>query len=504
MTEGTDTSVTAWLNELDDIDVSWNTTTFAQSYPGRLPSEILDSIIGFVQTSDLPAVARISPRLRKLAEKHLYTWIDLKTHNDGGWPRPVYHDSAWMLYCTLSHREDLAQGIKRYSATLFDQEVSINVDTSALFPGDTQLSSAAKVSLQHILIGGRILGLLTNLEELRMEISKSAHSLWWLSIEDRARKEMAADPLAHLLPAFNHATAHTIQCPGLQRLTYLEFGGAEIHWALAKSPCLRKICLTRPCVILSDEAPDEVNTSLKTLTMAARSTILRKNSRRYASFPSFLAHFPSLRELTVRISDFAADELPMRPDQIHIDDELDYTNLLDKISVVAAYLTELDIGVYSDAKEDDTRANDYLRQVLPGPGFQQFKALKSLLVLYQCLLGHTLSLVDSVPSPATTLAPNLESLAIHCPQIYLYDWLARLELVQYCLPELSSVVLYCQRPYGDGYNVFEFEHHDHRVREVLAKIGVELHLDYRQRDWEEEWDNYDLKILDAIEWLKGL
>jgi len=504
MTESTETAITAWLNELDDIDVSWNTTNFAHCYLGRLPSELLDSIVGYVQTSDLPAVARISPKLRKLAEKHLYSWIDLKTKNDGSWSSPACYDSAWMLYCTLGRRVDLAQGVKRFSVTLFDQEVSINIDTSALFPGDTQLSSAAKVSLQHILIGGRILQLLTNLEELCMKISRYAFDSWWVLGENRARKEMAPDPLAHLLPSFNHATAHTIQCAGLQRLTYLEFGGAEFHWALAKSPCLRKICLTRPCVILSDGAPDEVNTSLKTLSMTARSTILRKNSHRYASFPSFLAHFPSLREITVRIYDFDADELPTRPDPLDDEDELDYTNLLDKISAVAAILTKLDIGVYSDAEEDDTRANCYLRQVRPGPGFQQFKALKSLSVPYQCLLGHTLSLVDTIPSPATILAPNLKSLQVHCPQIYLYDWLARLETVQHRLPELSSVALRCQDPYGDSYNVFEFVHHDHRVKEVLTKIGIELYIEYRDQDWEEEWNDYDLKVLEAIGWLEGL
>ncbi|KAJ4991386.1 hypothetical protein SVAN01_03033 [Stagonosporopsis vannaccii] len=505
MNGNTEVAATAWLTELDGIDIFWNNTTFAHSHLGRLPPELLDSIVKHIPTSDLPAAARISPRLRELAERCLYTCIDLNDEGNGFWTSPPRNDSLWILYCTLNRRSDLAQAIKRFSVTLFDTEVSINTDTSALFPGDTQLSSAAKVSLQHILIGGRMLQHLTDVESLAIHINKSAsNGCPWSLVDTGGYKEMAPSPLAHLLSPFHHAAAHTFQLPGLQNLTHFEFGGAEFHWALAKSPGLRKLCLTRPCVILADRAPDEVNTSLKMLEMTARSTILRKKSHRYASFSSFLAHFPSMEGLTVRIFDLAVDKLPNSPDRLDDEGELDYTNLLDKISAVATHLNELDIGVYTVAEDVNGVANDYLRQVHPGHGFQEFKVLRSLVVPYQCLLGHTFSSVDTLPSPAALLPSNLEFLDIHCPQIHLYDWLARLDIVQHRLPELSSILLYCQSPHGDDYDVFEFVHNDHHVMEILSRIGIELHLDYRDRDWKKEWDDYDLKILEAIEWLDGL
>lgn len=300
MTESTATAAAPWLTELDDIDISWNTTAFAHSHLGKIPLELLDLIVEYVPTSNLLAVACIRPVLRDLSEKYLYTCIDLSNKSDQVWPAPPRKDSLWALYRTLECRPDLARAIKKFSVQLFDQEIFVDTDTSTLFRGDTQLAMAAQVSLQHILIGGRILQHVTDVEDLYVEISRS--SGW-----SGRREEMAPDLLAHLLPAFDRVTAHVFQHPGLQKVTRLEFGGAEFHWVLAKSPCLRELHLARPCDILSDGASDEVSPTLKVLTMTARSTILRKNSHRYAHFSSFLAHFPSLEELTVRIFDLDVD-----------------------------------------------------------------------------------------------------------------------------------------------------------------------------------------------------
>jgi hypothetical protein len=64
-----------WLTELDGIQDSWNVTIFKHSSFGRLPTELLDTIIQYIPIRYLPSLSRISPVLRELVEKRLYRHI---------------------------------------------------------------------------------------------------------------------------------------------------------------------------------------------------------------------------------------------------------------------------------------------------------------------------------------------------------------------------------------------------------------------------------------------
>ncbi|KAH6643819.1 hypothetical protein C7974DRAFT_467578 [Boeremia exigua] len=469
MTESTGATVMPWLTELDAIDISWNTTAFAHSHLGRLPRELLGSIVEFVPSRDLPVVARIGWVLRDVAEKRLYAVINID------YERTAFlhwKDATWSLHRTLTRRPDIARAVKEVQIQLFNKDVIVDTDTSTLFAGDRVLSSAAKVSLNQIFIGGQILlQHLTNVDRLCVALRQSTTQSWH---------------------------------PGLQKLTYLEFAGAEFHWVLAKLPCLQTLRLTRPCVILHDGAVNEVNTSLKTLSIMARLEILQENSLNYATFSPFLAHFPSLEELEVRVYDLEVDSMRFAQTLGFQGTELNYTTLINRINVVAAHLIKLDIGVYDDDGVHDIESNNFLLEVHPGPGFQQFKALKNLVVPYQCLLGRTSSSVDTLPSPATILPASLKSLQIDCPQIHLYDWLTRVETVQEQFPYLEKITVHCQGPHGDDYAEFCFVNHGHRATGIMFEMGIYMSVEGRVQDWKAEWNEYDLDILRVIEWLDCL
>lgn len=49
-----------------------NTTTYAQSRLGKLPTELLQSIVEHSDRSDLPSVACTCPQLCALVERYLY------------------------------------------------------------------------------------------------------------------------------------------------------------------------------------------------------------------------------------------------------------------------------------------------------------------------------------------------------------------------------------------------------------------------------------------------
>lgn len=501
MTSATTDADSDWLTELDVIEDAWNVTAFHHSHLGMLPIELLEFIVRYTSTGDLPALARINPQLRELAEQKLYSSIDL-TH--------VYAEPAqvlWPLHCTLLRRPDLAQAIEGFTITAYDQFDSVEVDTSVIFPGDTHFCSKAEVSMNQMVILGRIvMELLLNVKRVHLILNQPLlpHDEW--SSNTTSCRELAHDPLSSstLIPRFDSVSAHQLQFPGLQKLTRLRFDGAEFHWVLAKLPCLQDIQLTRPCVILPDEAPNEISNSVTRLDISARSEILTRGSRNYATFKAFLAHFPSLEELQVRTYDLDIDVLPSSaPGPDELEGARSYATLIERLSPVAATLTTLNLGVYNSDTGNDRSANIFLNQVRPAHSFQHFKVLKNLVVPQRCLLRSIETLVDPLPSPAKILPASLEHLGIHCPQVFILDWLERIQKVQDKLPALSAIELYCQKPYGDVFPLFAFENLEHPALELLPDIGIGWSIVPRQRDWESDWDNYDKEISGAIEWLDG-
>lgn len=505
MTSATMDTPSDWLTVLDAIDTSWNATVFRYSHLGRLPLELLEIIFQHIPRSQLPAVARINLQLREMAEKRLYARLTL-LNTKTGWVAP--EEQLWQLHCTLNRRPDLAQMVRKFFCTIYDQDVKIKVNTTSVFDGDEHFRAAAKLSLSHMAIGGRIfMAQIPNVEEVNMSlrlIRTKAES--WAGTE--TCKYLARTPLSAgmLIPYFDNVTASSLQFPGLQQLTELQFAGSEFHWALAKLPRLRRLQLLRPCVILPEEAPNEFNTALKILYISARSDILKASSQHYVNLKSFLAHFPSLEDMEVTIYDLDVDVLlPPDPSDVQHEEDQSYNTLVEHLSPVADQLTRLWLIMYDAEDNYHNGASAFLNVVQPISSFLQFKRLTNLMVPYQCLLEKTTSFIDPHPSPAAMFPAALEYLTINCPQIYIYDWLLRLRRVRDHFPDLVDIELNCQLPLGDEWPVFVFENDEHPVFDVLRDdLDIQFNVTKREKDWKTEWEEYDTAVLAVIDWLDSL
>jgi hypothetical protein len=98
-------------------------------------------------------------------------------------------------------------------------------------------------------------------------------------------------------------------------------------------------------VILPDGASHEINASLKPSGITALSTILRENTHHCNNPTAFLTHFSVLEEFKLRIYDLKVDILPISLHRFQEESELSYITLLQRVSIAAIHLTDLDIGV---------------------------------------------------------------------------------------------------------------------------------------------------------------
>ena len=105
MAENAEDSAATWLTGLNGTDISRNITAFEHSSFGKLPNELLRNIVQYVPKRYLPALARISPVLRELAEERLYQHIIL----NGPRQTSLYYNEnvIWPLYRTSISRPDL-------------------------------------------------------------------------------------------------------------------------------------------------------------------------------------------------------------------------------------------------------------------------------------------------------------------------------------------------------------------------------------------------------------
>jgi len=335
--------------------------TFRYSHLGRLPLELLEIVVEFIPTISLPAAARISPQLRELAEKNLYSHINIGGRHSG----TTIKDEFWPLYCTLKRRSDLSQIVRMLDGTVYDQNVKIETDLHSVFPGDAHIRTSTKVMMNQSVLAGRILTeLLPRVDKIQLTLNLAC-SLFNGWADTSTCELLALKPLtaSKLLPDCNSSTAHQLQFPDLQQLTEIYFAGSEFHWALAKLPCLRRLRLGRPCIILPDEAPHGINNTLRTLEMSARTAILRSSSRHYDNLRGFLAHCPSLVNLQITIDDFAVDELPDHESDSQDLEDCDYNVLLQRLSPIADHFQALHLGVYIDSDDFTSmqgRASMYL------------------------------------------------------------------------------------------------------------------------------------------------
>ncbi|KAF3010653.1 hypothetical protein E8E13_004754 [Curvularia kusanoi] len=483
-------SVTSWLTELDGIDNEWNMTLFIHSSFGKLPMEMLENIIRFVPTFDLPALACTSRLLCELVENKLYRHIvvdGLISRTNWG----TFKNVIWPLHRTLVLRPDLVKKIRTFECAVFNEDDTVEVDISNVDLLDQGLHTVAKISVNQIAtVGCMVLKRLINVETLSLKLHEGNGTTPWT---------LTPNALHKLQPGFDRRTAHTLHLPGLQKLKKFYFAGATFHWALAKLPCLQSLTLSRPCIILDDGAPGEVSSSLTQLGICACTDILRTRSGAYWNFGTFLAHFPALTDLKLSIYDSKNDE----DFRWLASGGRSYDTLLQRLTPVASHLRSLDLGVY-DEKPGDNRANKFLQTVQPASNFKQFTALVDLVVPYQGLLGEPVSPFDPLPPPTWILPNTLESLEVHCPQVSIFDWIARLRKTNDEFPSLAKISLYSQLPYGDEYPEIWIEQREHPVVHTLHNTGISFESTYRKRDWKIKWEHFDDDIAEAAEWLNGL
>ena len=325
MTEPAADPAATWLTELDGTDTPRNITAFEHSSFGKIPNELLRNIIQYVPKRYLPALARISPVLRELAEERLYQHIILR----GLTETYLYYNEKviWPLYRTLVSRPDLADRVSIFEYTAHEKKDRIEVCIFALSLHDRSLYSVAKTSLnQTTLLGSIVLKRIPNVDKVCLKLFGAS--------TNTDESSTLPDPLRLLMPVFDRVTAHTLHFAGLQNLTKLDFSGCQFHWTLAKLPCLRWLRLSRPCYMLNDEAPNEFSTSVTRLEMCVLVDILRSRSPFYFFFRAFLAHFPALLELKLTIYVLCPDNI-WGPDT----EEKSYETLLQRLSPVASYLS---------------------------------------------------------------------------------------------------------------------------------------------------------------------
>ena len=288
--------------------------------------------------------------------------------------------------------------------------------------------------------------------------------------------------------------------PGLQKLQSLKFEGTEFHWVLAKSPNLEEIVLTRASHILADGDSSAINTAVKSLTIPVQSAVLNPACSHYDALSPFLAHFPRLETLRMPFND--ADEGVAGPRShfnLDRDDQGSYTVLFQKLMSVAPVLTRLELDASTHCSEEDT---SFLDHVLPGDGFLIFKALKHLLVPYQCLFGRGEPQWAHIQQPAgEMLPPTLETLKVHFPELAFLDWLTTLSYYRKQLPVLERVGIACSSWVGGSYVDFAFTSYPHPALDILSSLGIEWSIDIPQCCWRPAWDDYDLRTWDAVAWM---
>lgn len=310
------------------------------------------------------------------------------------------------------------------------------------------------------------------------------------------------DSISSLFPGFDRETAHLADPPILPNLKYLDLNGGEIHWALVKGRKLEVLHLSRPCWFMPDETPHEVSQSLVDFWFTSPSSILNPSSVQAEELRSFLAHFPSLRNMMVAIEDQSHDRQ-------HTDTGFDITPemhgsfaiLLRALEPVETSLETL--WVLSDTEEEDWI--DYLPFFQPCEGFKKITSLISLTISYGVLFGPSDSQWSHIKPPLPHLLPaSLKELQIYEPDISVLDWLARLTDYRDELPVLSQIYIRCSSTRGDSYEVFAFTSYPHPALAALRSIGVKYKVYCPIDGWKAAWNDYDLKALDLVAWVKTL
>jgi hypothetical protein len=374
-------------------------TSFERSRFGRLPTELLQIVTRSLPKYNLPAVARISPTLRELAERRLYHTINMPYMREDREDTPlvVKHD-MWALCRTLSQCPDFGKKVKSMDILTRNVVRSHVAPTSNILPGLPFIHEIA-LPMSEILVTGILLQRIPNVETLALKINRDNDGL-----VPRCMTKLFSD--------FEPLTAHLQKLPMFQALRHFELHGDEFHWILAQSPTLESLKLARATTIFPDVTPEELNPSVKQISLAYRSAILVS---RYGTLFPFLAHFPSLANLCIHINDMLSmDHTNWDPEDISTHEQGSYTTLLSKLQPVTASLTTLDLFIGSSMWDQSL---EYLLYTLPSAGFLEISVLTHLCVLYACLFAPADPQWSYIMTAMSELLPpSIERLELYCPR----------------------------------------------------------------------------------------
>ncbi|KAK1916362.1 hypothetical protein P3342_004181 [Pyrenophora teres f. teres] len=472
-----------WIPEFDLIDPTWNIIPFKHSRLGLLPTELLELIIKQCARGSLPSLARISPKLRDLVQRHLYHTVELQLIPVEQVPS---RNELWRFVRTLRHHPHVESKVKYLHVKILNRTRLVNLPARGFYNGNPLFPLTLKTKLKEPHFFSSMLD--SGIKEL---VSLDIHVVKEHS--NQGYEQLAPNCMKTLFKHFDNMTAHQ-HFAGPQKLSHLTFKGSDFHWILAKSPALKSIELQAASTILPDGSA-EVNPSVGQLTLPVRSAILIPQNTVYNHFAPFLAHFPRLHTLTMWVDDNNNERLGLEK-QHHVDwfRRGAWTTLIDKLRPLLPTLTTLIISVPDRL---DAELINYLPYTLPCHGFRSFTGLKHLAIPYQALFRAPDPQWSHIQIPIDELLPStLQHLELYTPKVAVLDWLATLPYYREHLPALARIDLFTSQWFGDAYDDFVFKAYPHLCFRILAHAQVAFGVHFGSPGWRDEWDDYDLSTLD--------
>ncbi|KAF2032084.1 hypothetical protein EK21DRAFT_61742, partial [Setomelanomma holmii] len=218
----------------------------------------------------------------------------------------------WPLYRTLSTRPDLARQIPSINLDVTERCVTINPPSSHLFPGGVPFTPSVKLQFPEPAVAGALLQLLPEVQRLIIRLF-TRHGSY-----PAGEEPLMEHCLSKLFPGFDPRTAHLTPILGLEEVHEIIWEGSAFHWALANLASLSHLMLERPCRILADEAPHEMNETLMTFDLVSRSSIFTPGTGQNQHLGPFLANFTALEHIGLVIYDSSHDD----GDRFRLDDQV--------------------------------------------------------------------------------------------------------------------------------------------------------------------------------------
>jgi len=456
---------------------------FADTLLGQLPTETLQIVARCFFPAELTLLARVSPKLRDLAEFCLYGIITLNYAQSyqlsrTGTEHYKLFNGLRPLLRTFTERPELALLVKQMVLNVPDRWPSHLYDNLA--DGHRSESDC------EVYLAGAILQQVKNVARLSLSILDATTDF-----------PVTQNSIDVLSPSFGPLVHSNSSVDFLQKVTYLKWDCAVFHWLMV-SPSLKFLYFMQPCAILPDNAPHQKNNELELFYFVTNSSVLSPGSAQARNSRLFFEHFTSLKTAYLEIDDSGEDQdEDMGTEIVNFDNEGSFAVLMACLDPFFDTLTRLCIRVTPGHTE-------WVSNTLPSEGFSRFQRLTSLEVPYQCLFGRPFDRWTHLNlTPAMLFPPTLEYLQISSPKIDILDWFVRFQYFRDDVRNLKEVIMTCLAPHGDGYNLFAFESHPHPALQMLKFLNIEMSI-YSHDTWCKDWDDYELAALGLVEWQRSL